>query len=437
VRYGDRGGLIVTRPRSRHIGPADRNPPGRSGDERDKPAVLSADPPPSCVLYGEVVVGDAVRSLLAEPRAPQPPERVWRDWLLVAVLVPTAILEGVLREDVVWRPVALVLAVALVFTLLWRRTHPLAMVAVAFGAVIVVTLASLWGAAGPVGLDTMVFIVLLPYSLFRWGAGREAAIGLAVILVAGILGTAVAYTGVVDSVFGGLFLLFPAVLGASVRYRGTARLREMDQVRLREREQLARELHDTVAHHISAIAIRAQAGRVVAASRPEAALDALGVIEEEASRTLAEMRGMVGVLRESGEEPELAPQRGVADIERLARGLGDRPRVEVDISGDVDDLGPPVGAAVYRIAQESITNAVRHARHATRVDVSVAADVDCVRLTVRDDGDTSSTGRSWAGYGLVGMAERAKLLGGTLEAGPSPAGGWTVTAVLPRGISGR
>jgi len=399
--------------------------------------VLSADPPSSRVLYGEVVVGNAVRSMWAEPRAPQPPERVWRDWVLVALLVPTAVLEGVLREDLVWRPVALVLAVALVFTLPWRRTHPLAMVAVAFGAVIAISVASLWGADGPVGLNTMIFIVLLPYSLFRWGAGREAAIGLAIIVVAGVVGTAVDYTGVVDTVFGGLFLLFPAALGASVRYRASARLREMDQVRLREREQLARELHDTVAHHISAIAIRAQAGRVVAASRPDAALDALGVIEEEASRTLAEMRGMVGVLREAGEEPDLAPQRGVADIGRLARGVGDRPRVEVELSGDLEDLGPSVGAAIYRIAQESITNAVRHARRATRVEVSVAGEDDCVRLTVRDDGDTSLTGRTWAGYGLVGMAERAMLLGGTLEAGPSRDGGWTVTAVLPREISRR
>ena len=399
--------------------------------------MLSADPPSSRVLYGEVVVGDAVRSMWAEPRAPQPPERVWWDWVLVALLVPTAVLEGVFRPDLVWRPVALVLAVALVFTLLWRRTHPLAMVAVAFGAVIAISVASFWGADGSVGLYTMIFIVLLPYSLFRWGSGREAAIGLAIIVVAGVVGTAVDYTGVVEAVFGGLFLLFPAALGASVRYRASSRLREMDQVRLREREQLARELHDTVAHHISAIAIRAQAGRVVAATRPDAALDALGVIEEEASRTLAEMRGMVGVLREGGEEPDLAPQRGVADIERLARGVGDRPRVGVDLSGDLEDLGPSVGAAIYRIAQESITNAVRHARRATRVDVSVAGEEDCVRLTVRDDGDASPTGRSGAGYGLVGMAERAMLFGGTLEAGPSPDGGWTVTAVLPRGISRR
>jgi signal transduction histidine kinase len=361
---------------------------------------------------------------------------VWRDWVLVGLLVPTALLEGVLREDVVWRPVAIVLAVTLIFTLLWRRTHPLAMVAIAFGAVIAVSLASLW-TDGPVGLNTMIFIVLLPYSLCRWGSGREAAIGLAIVLLAGAVGTAVDYTGVVDTVLGALFLLFPAAIGASVRYRASSRLRERDQVRLREREQLARELHDTVAHHISAIAIRAQAGRVVAASRPDAALDALGVIEEEASRALAEMRGMVGVLRDGGERPDLAPQRGVADIDRLARSVGDRPRVEVDLSGDLEDLAPSVGAAIYRIAQESITNAVRHARRATRVDVSVAGEDDCVRLTVRDDGDAGLTGRSGTGYGLVGMAERAILLGGTLEAGPNPDGGWTVTAVLPREISVR
>ena len=106
----------------------------------------------------------------------------------------------------------------------------------------------------------------------------------------------------------------------------------------------------------------------------------------------------------------------------------------MELSDDLDDLGPPVDAAIYRIAQESITNAVRHARRATRVDVSVAGESDCVRLTVRDDGDAGSTGRSGAGYGLVGMAERAMLLGGTLEAGPDPDGGWTVSAVLPRRI---
>ncbi len=230
-----------------------------------------------------------------------------------------------------------------------------------------------------------------------------------------------------------MFLLFPAALGASVRYRSTARLREIDQVKLREREQLARELHDTVAHHVSAIAIQAQAGQTVAPAHPEAAVRALEVIEEAASRTLAEMRSMVGVLRDD-EEPDLAPQRGVADIERLARDAAHGPRVDVELSGDLDELRPSVGAAMYRLAQESITNAMRHARHATRIDVSVAGEDDWVRLTVRDDGE-AKTGGPGPGYGLVGMSERATLLGGTLEAGPSPEG-WTVSAVLPRAGTG-
>jgi signal transduction histidine kinase len=225
------------------------------------------------------------------------------------------------------------------------------------------------------------------------------------------------------------------VLGVAMRYRSNSLLREMDRVKLREREQLARELHDTVAHHVSAIVIQAQAGRIVAASKPDAALNTLEVIEEAASRALAEMRVMVGVLRESG-EPDLSPQRGVADIERLAHSVGDRLAVDVELSGDLDDLRPSVEAAIYRLAQESITNAQRHARRATRIKV-IGGD-DWVRLTVCDDGDSRlfDAGSS-SGFGLMGMAERAKLLGGTLEAGPSPDRGWAVTAVLPKSGAAR
>jgi signal transduction histidine kinase len=375
------------------------------------------------------MVRNAVRSLWAEPRVPDPPTRVWRDWALVAVLVPLAVLEVILREDLVWRPVALVLGAAPVFTLLWRRTHPLVVVALAFGAQ---TLASsaLFGADLGAALYTSAYVLLLPYSLFRWGSGREAAIGLAMILV----GLFISDTGL-DLVFAIGFFLFSAALGAAMRFRASSRLREMDQVKLREREQLARELHDTVAHHVSAIAIQAQAGRTLAAADPDAAVDALEVIEEEASRTLAEMRTMVGALRK-GEEPDFVPQPSVTDIARLARRTGDWPRVDVELSGDFDDLAPSVGAAIYRLAQESITNAVRHARHASRISVRVADGDDCVRLTVRDDGDRSPTGQGSWGYGLVGMTERATLLGGTLEAGPNPDSGWTVNAVLPKAGAG-
>jgi signal transduction histidine kinase len=242
-------------------------------------------------------------------------------------------------------------------------------------------------------------------------------------------------TGVLDAVLGSVFLLFPAALGAAVRYRASSRLREIDQVKLLERQLLARELHDTVAHHVSAIAIQAQAGRTVAAGRPDAAVRALEVIEEAASRTLAEMRSMVGVLRDR-EEPDLTPQRGVADIERLANDAAHGPRVDVELSGDLDQLRPSVGAAMYRLAQEAITNAMQHARHATRIAVQVAGEDDCVRLTVHDDGRAGSADGSRSGYGLVGMAERAALLGGTFEAGPGPDKGWTVNAVVPRAGAG-
>ena len=373
-----------------------------------------------------------VRSLRNEPRPAAPPVRVWRDWALVAVLVPTALLEGILRTDVAWRPVALALAVALVFPLLWRRTHPLAVVAVLFGAIIVLNLATLInGPATSVGLYTMIYVLLVPYALLRWGSGREVMVGLSLIVVAGVLGIASDYTNLGEAVGGFLFLMFPAVLGAVVRFWTTARTREIDQARLREREQLARELHDSVAHHVSAMVVRAQAGRVMAASDPEAAIDALRVIEEEGSRTLAEMRTMVGALRDR-EDADLTPQNGVADIKRLARNVDDQPHVHVGLTGDLDELGPTVGAATYRIAQESVTNALRHARNATRIDVQVAGAGDAIRLTVRDDGDQVHPSSVNAGYGVVGMTERAALLGGTLEAGPGPENGWVVDALLPR-----
>jgi signal transduction histidine kinase len=148
---------------------------------------------------------------------------------------------------------------------------------------------------------------------------------------------------------------------------------------------------------------------------------------------LKEMRTMVGLLPD-GAEPDFAPQPGLADIERLARGVGGWPRVDVQVAGDFAALSPGLGVALYRIAQESVTNAVRHARDATRITVRVADEDEQVRLTVRDDGAAGPTGHTQPRYGLLGMAERASLLGGTLQAGPDPDGGWTVSALLPKGV---
>jgi signal transduction histidine kinase len=382
--------------------------------------------------YAGGVISDVVRPLWAAPRPARAPSPARRDWVLVTAVVCTAVLEALLRHDVRWRPVALVMAVMLAFVLPWRRTRPLAALATALGVSAALGIAAwLADVPGDVGLYTAIYVLLLPYALFRWGSGREVGIGAAIILGAYLLSVAKDHSRPSDVVGGFVVLALASALGLSTRFLSTARSRELEQVRLRERELLARDLHDTVAHHVSAMVIRAQAGRVVARSRPDAAVEALEIIEAEGSRTLAEMRTMVGALRD-GDDADLAPLGGLADIKRLARSAGGRLSVRVNISGVPDDVSPSVEAALYRIAQEAVTNAMRHARHAGQVFVQVTGTDDRLHLTVHDDGDLVSAARAPEGYGIVGMTERAKLLGGTLEAGPGPDRGWLVEAVLPR-----
>ena len=138
---------------------------------------------------------------------------------------------------------------------------------------------------------------------------------------------------------------------------------------------------------------------------------------------------MVRVLRD-GEAADYAPQRGISDLDELTRMS---PVVQVHRAGDLAGLPQPVEVAVYRICQESVTNAIRHSLNATAVTVEVTGDVGVVRLRVHDDGEAARPATT-VGYGLLGMAERAKLLGGTCQAGPDPAGGWTVEATLPREV---
>jgi signal transduction histidine kinase len=275
----------------------------------------------------------------------------------------------------------------------------------------------------------MMAVLILLYSLVRWGSGREMVLGTAFVTVVVALGMSASSAGWAD-VFGGsvLLLLFVA-LAAVFRYRADLWHRQQREIRNQERVALARELHDTVAHHVSAIAVQAQAGRVVAGIQPEKAAEVLAAIESEASRTLAEMRSMVRVLREE-EAVAYSPQLGVADLPALAR-VDATPTVEVSLDGSLARLARPVDAALYRLAQESLTNAVRHARSATRVGIDVRREGDAVRLRVSDDGRTEPGPAPEPGFGLLGMTERAQLLGGSLSAGPGPEGGWVVEAVLP------
>ncbi|WP_456786949.1 sensor histidine kinase [Cellulomonas sp. P5_C5] len=377
------------------------------------------------------MVTDVLRALWAEPRPANPPARIPRDWALVAVLTVWSVAEAVLRDDLAPLPLVLVAALVIVGPLLWRRTHPLRAVVVSFGALTVVDLIRI-GTGSEGGLLTSTGAALiLAYALFRWGAGREAVTGLGVILVWLAVTNVADPTSLADAVGAYAFFLFSAALGAAIRYHAGARIRDIDDAKTRVREQIARELHDTVAHHVSGIAIQAQAGRAVAVSDPERAVEALVTIEDAATRALLEMRAMVGVLRAS-QGAEFAPQPSVADLERLTSGVEARPRVQVTLSGELEDLSPAVGAAIYRLAQESVTNARRHARHATRVTVVVVGHAEDVLLTVDDDGAPRAADGGIAGYGLVGMQERTTLLGGTFHAGPAADRGWRVQATLPR-----
>ncbi|QIK66824.1 sensor histidine kinase [Nocardioides sp. HDW12B] len=372
---------------------------------------------------------DVGRSLWHEPRPDDVPPVGRPDWLLAGGFALAAVVEGVVRPDLTWRPLMIVLALALVPALLWRRASPLVATLVGWGVAGVLSVVQLAASTDDLGLFSMMSVLVLLYALVRWGSGREMAAGTAYVALVVALGMYASATGSAD-VFGGIvLLLLVAALAVVFRYRADLWQRQRREIRNEERVALARELHDTVAHHVSAIAVQAQAGGAVASVQPERAVEVLAAIESEASRTLAEMRSMVRVLRED-EAAVYAPGPGVADLSALAR-TDATPTVEVSLHGSLTRLARPVDTAVYRLAQESLTNAVRHARSATRVGIDVRREGGSVRLRVTDDGHTASGPTTEPGFGLLGMAERAHLLGGSLSAGPGPDGGWVVEAVLP------
>ncbi|MEV0949434.1 sensor histidine kinase [Promicromonospora sp. NPDC050249] len=369
------------------------------------------------------------RSIWHEPRPADVPPIGRLDGLLVGVLAAAALVEGIVRPDLVWRPLVTVLALALMPALLWRRDRPLIAALVGWGVAGLLSVVQLTAQAGDLGLYSMMAVLILLYSLVRWGSGREMVLGTVFVTVVVVLGMYASSAGWADAFGGSVLLLLFVALAAVFRYRADLWHRQQREIRNEERVALARELHDTVAHHVSAIAVQAQAGGVVAGVRPEKAAEVLAAIESEASRTLAEMRSMVRVLRDE-EDVAYAPQLGVADLPGLAR-TDATPTVEVSLDGSSVRLAGPMDAAVYRLAQEALTNAVRHARNATRVGIDVRREGKAVRLRVSDDGQTEPGPAPEPGFGLLGMSERAQLLGGSLSAGPRAEGGWVVEAVLP------
>lgn len=200
-----------------------------------------------------------------------------------------------------------------------------------------------------------------------------------------------------------------------------------------ERQRIAREMHDVVAHSLSVIIAQADGGRYAAAADPQAAVRVLETISGTGRQALADMRNLLGVLR-SGPGDERAPQPDasmIGDLVEQVRASG--LEVTAEVSGPARDLPPAMGLAAYRIVQESLTNVLKHAGPAARTHVRVRWDGDALRLRVDDDGRGAAAmvRPSPGGQGLVGMAERARLHGGTVTSGPRPGGGFSVSAILP------
>ncbi|MEU5088807.1 sensor histidine kinase [Streptomyces sp. NPDC021356] len=206
--------------------------------------------------------------------------------------------------------------------------------------------------------------------------------------------------------------------------RAQAARRRADEERLR----IARELHDVLAHSISVINVQAGVGLALLDTDPEQARTALTTIKAASKEALGEVRQVLSTLRTPGDAPR-APAPGLDRLPELADQAASA-GLTVEIDGTPPPLPPGTGLAAFRIVQEALTNVVRHSgsRHAR---VRIARDGGTLLLRVDDDGPATGADAGGSGNGLAGMRERAAALGGTIEAGPRPDGGWRVIAVLP------
>lgn len=375
----------------------------------------------------------------------------WRrqsETLRDAVGAVTIVLVFVLAQQVygdggsVSRAVVVVLVMGIALTV--RRRWPVATFVAALLTV----------AAAMTGLE---FLAIAGYTLVAHDARARPTVVASASGVAMTVGFLQYWPALaLETVVGDLFLIvgvavLPAVFGHGVREtrRATAELesRNAELVVLREqaaehavgaeRFRIARELHDVVAHHVSAMTVRARAGHHVAPGNPEAAADALAYIAEAGTEALTAMGTFVGALRgEAAGSDGLAPQPALGDLPALLeafRGTG------LVVHDELDDapvaVAPALGLHAYRIVQEALTNALRHGA-AERVWVRVWVTARTLHVRVDDNGRGLGAAGG-TGHGLVGIAERAALHAGTAELGPSPHGGCRLEATLALGHAGR
>lgn len=340
---------------------------------------------------------------------------------------------------------AVVVAVA-TLGLAWRRRWPFATLCVVAGAIalpeLVGTLTfTLWGHFAP--------LLVAAYTAARWCSTPKAVIGAA--LVAATIAIVLLRVPATGSAGNIPFAVVPAaglMIAGRVLQRRHARARELaDRARrleadheaevaavlAAERSRIARELHDVVAHCVSVMVVQAGVAEAVLGGSPERALAPLLAVQETGQQAIAELSRMLGLLRDRSDESayRLSPQPGVAQLPELAERLTSSGlEVQLTSAGEVRPLPPGVDLALFRIAQEALTNTLKHVGPGAKAHVDVRYLPRSVEIEVTDNG-TGSAPPVTGGHGLLGMAERVAVFGGSIDTGVQPEGGFRIFASLP------
>lgn len=286
-------------------------------------------------------------------------------------------------------------------------------------------------------LMTMPFIVLAAYSAGAHLDRRASTIGLGVGVVLVSVAIAAAGTGGSDFGFGLLIVTAPWIAGVLTRARRTAESEALASAETRarqaaaeERDRIARELHDIVSHGLSAMVVQAAAAAELVDRSPDAARKAMNEVQATGAAAMAEMHHLLSLTR-AGEPAGRRPQPGLDDVDNLiaAEQAAGR-RVSLTVTGAARQLPRGLALSIYRIVQESLTNVRKHAGPC-HCEVTIAYSSDTLEVEIVDDGARSDRSGT-AGFGIAGMGERARLYGGSLDAGPRAAeGGWRVCARFP------
>jgi signal transduction histidine kinase len=361
------------------------------------------------------------------------------DLALALVLATFGVVELWL-VDVGPKPIAVPASLVAGLALYWRRVAPLAVAAAVFGAV---AGESLLGVSLDRPDSPLLVALAATYAVAAYRDLRIALAGMAIALAGIWIGVAGQTTNNhSDFAFTAVVVSAGWLVGRGMRgrVRQTAELaertRQLEEAReaerlaavAEERRRIARDLHDVIAHSVSVMVVQAGAAEDIFARNPEGVLEPIRAVQETGRAALVEMRRLLGLLREDG-ELGLAPQPRLADLDALAEQmrLAGLP-VEVELEGNPRPLPIGVDLSVYRIAQEALTNALKHAGPA-RARLVLRYRESEVELEVVDDGSSSANGDG--GHGLIGMRERVAVFGGTLEADRLPEGGFRVLARLP------